>query len=79
MEAIGLKPRGHRICEMADGSDLVMDITTAEVAMGEIVGATTVFGGAETEPLLGVTVLESACMSIDPSSRSLYKRPSSRL
>ena len=80
LESLGLKPRGRRIYEMADGSEIAMDVTTAEVeVMGEIAGATIVFGPDDTEPLLGVTVLESACIAIDPNSQSLFKRPSGRL
>ena len=80
LEAIGLKPRGRRMYEMADGSEIAMDVTTAEVEiMGEIVGTRIVFGEADIEPLLGVTVLQSAGIAIDPRSESLYKRPSVRL
>ncbi len=80
LEAIGLKPRGRRIYVMADGSEIGMDVTTAEVEiMGEIVGTTIVYGEADVEPLLGVTVLESAGIAIDPRNQSLYKRPSVRL
>ena len=80
LEAIGLKPRGRRIYEMADGSQMTMDVTTAEVEiMGEIVGTTIVYGETDNEPLLGVTVLQSAGIAIDPRSESLYKRPSIRL
>ena len=39
---------------MADGSDLKMDVTTAEVEfMGEIVGGTVIMGEEDAEPLLG--------------------------
>ena len=80
LEAIGLKPRGRRIYEMADGSEVTLDVTTAEVeVMGELVGTTIVFGEADTEPLLGLTVLESACIALDPGSQSLYKRRTGRL
>ena len=80
LEAIGLQPKGRRLYEMADGSEVSFDVTTAEVeVMGEIAGATILFGEDDTEPLLGVTVLESACIAIDPHSQSLYKRRSSRL
>ena len=80
LEAIGLKPRGRRMYEMADGSEVAMDVTTAEVEiMGEIVGTRIVFGEADVEPLLGVTVLQSAGIAFDPRSESLYKRPSVRL
>ncbi|MDE0120511.1 MAG: clan AA aspartic protease [bacterium] len=78
--ALGLKPRGRRIYEMADGTEVTMDVTTAEVEiMGQIAGATILFGEDDTEPLLGVTVLQSARIAIDPASESLYKRRSSRL
>ena len=80
LEAIGLEPKGRRIYEMADGSEIAMDVTTAEVEiMGEIVGTTIVYGETDNESLLGVTVLQSAGIAIDPRSESLYKRPSIRL
>ena len=80
LEGIGLKPRGRRVYEMADGSEISMDVTTAEVEiMGEIVGTRILYGEADIEPLLGVTALQSAGIAIDPRSESLYKRPSIRL
>lgn len=80
LEAIGLKPKGHRIYETADGSEVLLDFTTAEVEiMGQIAGATILFGENDTDPLLGVTVLQSARIAIDPSSQSLYKRRIGRL
>ncbi|MXY74708.1 MAG: clan AA aspartic protease [Acidimicrobiia bacterium] len=80
LEAIGLQPRGQRLYELADGSEVSFDVTTAEVeVMGQIAGATILFGEDDTEPLLGVTALESACIAIDPHSQSLFKRGSSRL
>ena len=33
---------------------------------GEIVGGTVLFGDADTEPLLGITALESLGIEIDP-------------
>ena len=80
LEAIGLKPKGRRVYELADGNEVAMETTTADVEiMGEIVGTTIVYGEADVEPLLGVTVLESAGIAIDPRNQSLYKRPSVRL
>lgn len=36
LEAIGLQPRGQRVYELADGSELVLDVTVAEIeSMGE--------------------------------------------
>lgn len=80
LEAIGLKPKGHRIYETADGREVPLDFTTAEVEiMGEIVGTTIVFGEADTEPVLGSTTLDSAGIAIDPISQTLFKKPSKRL
>ena len=61
LEAIGLRPRRRREYVLADGSEVEVDITTAELEiMGEIVGGTILFGEASTVPLLGVTALASA-------------------
>jgi clan AA aspartic protease len=39
LEAIGLKPKGQWVYELADGSELKMEITTADIEfMREIVG-----------------------------------------
>lgn len=41
LEAIGLKPKAQRTYELADGSEIKMDITTGDIEfMGEIVGGT---------------------------------------
>ena len=31
LEAIGLKPKGQRVYELADGREITMDITTADI------------------------------------------------
>ena len=47
LDGIGLQPRGQRVYELADGSEIKVDITVAEIEfMGEIVGGTIIFGGA---------------------------------
>ena len=80
LEAIGLRPRGRRTYVPADGSEITVDVTTAEIEiMGEIVGATILFGESNTEPLLGVTALESAGIVVDPVNRQLKRLPSIRL
>ena len=76
LEAIGLKPRGQRVYESADGVRVAVDVTTCEIEiMGEIVGATIVYGEAGVEPSVGVTVLESAGLGVDPRNQSLIRRP----
>ncbi len=80
LEAIGLAPRGKRIYELADGSELRSDVTVAEIEfMGEIVGGTIIFGEAGVEPLLGVTALESVGIEVDPVSQRLKRLPAVRL
>ncbi|MCY4583910.1 MAG: clan AA aspartic protease [Chloroflexi bacterium] len=80
LEAIGLMPKGERLYNLADGSEVRMEVTVAEIeVMGEIVGATIVFGEANAEPLLGVTALESAGIEVDPHNQTLRRLPSTRL
>ena len=80
LESIGLAPKGQRLYELADGSELRMDITAARVEfMGEFVGATIIFGEADAEPLLGVTALESVGIEVDPRNQTLKRLPAVRL
>ena len=80
LEAIGLRPRGRRTYELPDGRERVVPITTVEIEfMGELVGATVLFGDAETEPALGATALASAGIEVDPSTRQLRRLPAVRL
>ena len=80
LEAIGLGPKGQRVYELADGSEVKMDITTADIEfMGDIVGGTIIFGDAGAEPLLGVTALESVGIEVDPHNQRLKKLPATRL
>jgi clan AA aspartic protease len=80
LRALGLKPRGTRVYELADGSDVTLDVTVAEVEfMGETVGATVIFGPDDAEPILGVTALESVGIEVDPRSQRLKRLPAVRL
>ena len=80
LESIGLVPEGQRVYELADGSELRMDITAARVEfMGEFVGATIMFGEVDAEPLLGVTALESVGIEVDPRNQALKRLPAVRL
>ena len=80
LEAIGLAPKGSRTYRLADGSDLVLDVTTAEIEfMGEVVGGTIIMGEADAEPLLGVTALASVGIEVDPLNQRLKRRPAVRL
>ena len=58
IEAIGLKPEGRRVYEMADGREVAMDFARAYIEfMGDLTAIRVIVGG-DTEPLLGVTALE---------------------
>ncbi len=80
LESIGLAPKGQRVYGLADGSEIRMDITTADIEfMGEIVGGTILFGDTDAEPLLGLTALESVGIEVDPLNQRLKRLPSVRL
>ena len=80
LEAIGLKPKGQRVYGLADGSEVRLDVTTGDIEfMGDIVGSTIVFGEDDSEPLLGVTALESVGIEVDLRNQRLTRLPSTRL
>ena len=79
LEAIGLAPKG-RAYPLADGSNLVLDVTTADIEfIGEIVGGIIIFGDAGAEPLLGATALGSVGMEVDPCNQRLKRLSAVRL
>ena len=80
MESIGIEPEGQRVYELANGSEVRMDVAVGRVEfMGEFVSATIVFGEPDAEPLLGVTALESVGIEIDPRNQTLKRLPAVRL
>ncbi len=80
LEAVGIEAIGERKYELADGSDLRLDIGVAEIEfMGESVGGTVMFGDDDAEPLLGVTALESVGIEVDPVNQRLKRLPAVRL
>lgn len=80
LDAIGLRPKGQRIYRTVEGREAVLDITVADIeVMGETVGATILYGEADTEPSLGLTALASAGIEVDPTDRKLKRRPAVRL
>ena len=76
LQEIGLEPRGRREYTLADGQAVVLDITIAEIEFeGEVVGGTIVYGEEGSEPLLGVTALESGGFEVDPRNEKLKRLP----
>ena len=77
---IGIEPSGKRTYELADGTEIVMDIGVAKVEfMGEVVGATIIFGQDNVEPILGLTALESVGIEVDRQNHRLKRLPAVRL
>ena len=80
LHKIGLKPKGERRYELADGSELRLEVTSADLEfMGDFVGATVIYGPDDAEPILGVTALESVGIEVDPRSQKLKRLPATRL
>ena len=80
LRTIGIVPDGKRTYELADGTEVVMEIGVARIEfMGEVVGVTVIFGADEAEPLLGVTALESVGIEVDPQNQRLKRLPAVRL
>ena len=74
LERLGIKREGKRNYELANGSVVSYDIGYAFLRVnGEKVAANVVFGEEKSEPLLGVTVLESAGFVVDPVRQILRK------
>ena len=74
LEKLGIKREGSRKYELANGTIVTYDVGFAFLCVnGEKVVANVVFGEDNTEPLLGVTVLESAGFIVDPIQQVLKK------
>src|SRR5262245_39045358 len=69
---IGIQPVGRRTYELANGRVEEYPFGLAEIAfMGEITAGRVIFGPDNAEPILGVTALESAGITIDPVTQTL--------
>ena len=80
LEAIGLAPKGQRVYETADGREIKFDVTTADIEfMGDLTAGVLIYGEPDTEPLLGVTALESVGVEVDPVNQRLKRIPALRL
>jgi clan AA aspartic protease len=79
LRKLGIQPSARRSYELADGTeqDLPIGFGVIEV-LGRAAGGTLVFAGEKEEPLLGVTVLESTGLWLDPQHERLIPRPPKR-
>ena len=79
LRKLGIKPAGRRVYELADGMEQELPISFGVVeVLGQASGGTLVFAADDEEPLLGVTVLESAGFWIDPMRERLIPRTPKR-
>ena len=74
LREVGIEPSGQRTYELADGTEVALSVGVARVEfMGDIVGATVIFGKEDCEPILGITALESAGIEVDPVNQRLTR------
>ena len=80
LREVGIEPGGQRTYELADGTELALEVGVARIEfMGDVVGATVIFGEEDCEPILGVAALESAGIEVDPVNQRLKRLPAVRL
>ncbi len=79
LRKLGIQPSARRFYELADGTEQELPIGFGVIEVeGLSAGATLVFAGEKEEPLLGVTVLESTGLWLDPRRERLIRRPPKR-
>src|SRR5437773_1359012 len=80
LRRIGVVPVGRLAYELADGSAQVYEFGLARIELMERVTAgRVIFGPDGVGPLLGITVLESIGVTIDPVTQTLKLLPTLRL
>ena len=76
LRRIGVEAVGKMAYELADGTLLEYPFGLVQISfMGEITAGRVIFGPDDAEPVLGVTALESAGISIDPANQTLKRLP----
>jgi clan AA aspartic protease len=76
LNRMGVQPVGKTAYELANETVQEYHFGLVEIAfMDEITAGRVIFGPDNAEPLLGVTALESAGITIDPASRTLKRLP----
>ena len=76
LQRVGIEPAGRLTYELANGMLHEYTFGLAQIEfMGDITAGRVIFGPEDTEPLLGVTQLESAGIIIDPRTGNLKRLP----
>lgn len=73
---VGIKEAGKTAYELANGTlvEYSFGIVIIEF-MGEITAGRVIFGPDDSQPLLGVTALESVGIMVDPANKTLKRLP----
>ncbi|PJB40411.1 MAG: clan AA aspartic protease [Deltaproteobacteria bacterium CG_4_9_14_3_um_filter_44_9] len=76
LKNIGVRQEGKMSYELADGTvkEYFYGLVRIEF-MGEITAGRIIFGEPSSEPLLGVTALESVGIIVDPTNKTLKRLP----
>ncbi len=76
LEKLGVRKEGKTSYEFADGSvrEYFFGLVRIEF-MGEITAGRVIFGESGSEPLLGVTALESVGIMVDTANQTLKRLP----
>ncbi|MEW6750761.1 MAG: retroviral-like aspartic protease family protein [Candidatus Latescibacterota bacterium] len=76
LDRIGVSRMGTMAYELADGTIRQYAFGLARIEfMGKITAGRVVFGDPNSEPLLGVTALESVGIMVDPVNKTLKRLP----
>jgi len=76
LRSAGIKPVGKTAYELADGQIKEFEFGLATIQfMGEITSGRVIFGEDKSEPLLGVTALESVGILVDAANKTLKRLP----
>jgi len=76
LERIGVRPEGKTAYELANGTVKEYPYGLVRIEfMGEITAGRVIFGELGSEPLLGVTALESVGIMVDPTTKTLKRLP----
>ena len=76
LKKAGIKPRGRMAYELADGTVREYPFGLVRIEfMGETTAGRVIFAAPGTEPLLGVTALESVGIIVDPANKTLKRLP----
>ena len=76
LEKIGVKKEGKMSYELADGTVKEYPYGLVRIEfMGETTAGRVIFGLMASEPILGVTALESVGIIVDPANKTLKRLP----